>query len=244
MWDDHVVGERITTRARALAVAVAVASLLSGCIQGAAGAADYCTIAHASDRLLDDARNAVPADAIVREELDVTDLDEDRHRLTCSDETSQYRNGLTLWLAEGVDEIQIIDGLRDEYLAAGWQRAPSPDEQGGVRSRTRRDATSKPCVRRRASGSRSAVATTSTVRPCCNSTCTRRASRTRPTSRRTGDSDMNHIPRPIVITALAVIAATAAVLVTASVVASVTDGVELTPRGVDSPCCSGSSRSC
>src|SRR5690606_16857150 len=80
---------------------------------------------------LDDARAAIPTDAVLREELSVTDLDEDRHRLTCTDQTSQYRNSLTLWLAEGVDEIAIIDGLRDGYLAEGWARGLSGDEQAG-----------------------------------------------------------------------------------------------------------------
>ena len=94
-------------------------------------AADYQAVATASDQLLDDARNAIPADAVVREEVTVTDLEEDRHRLTCSDQTSQYRNDLTLWLAEGIDEIAIIDGLRDGYLADGWSRGLSPDEQAG-----------------------------------------------------------------------------------------------------------------
>jgi hypothetical protein len=46
---------------------------------------------------------------------------------------------------------------------------------------------------------------------------------------------MNHIPRPIIITALAIIALAAAVLITATVVTSVSRGVELTARGVGFP---------
>jgi hypothetical protein len=94
-------------------------------------AADYEAVAADSDRLLADARSAVPDDAVVREELTVTDLDEDRHRLTCDDRTSQYTNYLTLWLAEGTDEIAIIDALREDYEAEGWARGASVEEQAG-----------------------------------------------------------------------------------------------------------------
>lgn len=94
-------------------------------------AADYQATAADADRLLDEARSAMPEGAVAREEVTVHDLEEDRHRLRCSDHTSQYRNDLTLWLVDGVDEIAIIDGLRDAYLADGWSRGLSPDEQAG-----------------------------------------------------------------------------------------------------------------
>lgn len=110
-------------------MAIVVTAALTACVAGSA--ADYYAVAEASDRLLDEASSTVPTDAIVREEVAVTDLEEDRHRLTCSDQTSQYRNDVILWLAEGVDEIAIIDQLRDDYLADGWDRGLSPDEQAG-----------------------------------------------------------------------------------------------------------------
>lgn len=94
-------------------------------------AAAYEAVAGQADDLLRDARAQLPDDAVVEESFEVDDLDEDRHRLLCSDGTSQYRNILRLQLADGADEIAFIDGLRDGYVEAGWQRSPSVDEQAG-----------------------------------------------------------------------------------------------------------------
>jgi hypothetical protein len=126
-------------RAFALSAAAAMVTLvLSGCAglpsrtaYNGGTAADYEKVVEASEKLLDDAQSRLPDGVIEREESLVNDLDEDSHRLSCTDDTSQYVNTINMWLTEGTDEIAIIDDLRTQYEAEGWKRSPSGDEQDG-----------------------------------------------------------------------------------------------------------------
>ena len=70
--------------------------------------------------MLDDAQSRLPDGIIDRQEAVVTDLDEDSHRLSCNDRTSQYVNSRNLWLVENADVIAIIDSVRDGYVSEGW----------------------------------------------------------------------------------------------------------------------------
>ena len=97
-----------------------------------ATSADYQVVVDASEAVLDDARGLVSAESIVKDEKTVNDLETDRHRMRCSDDTSQYTNVENLYLAPGTDEIALIDAMRESYLAAGWTRTPSVAEQAGT----------------------------------------------------------------------------------------------------------------
>ena len=100
--------------------------------QTGATSADYQVVVDASEAVLDQARTFVPAESIVKDDKTVTDLETDRHRMRCSDDTSQYTNIENLYLAPGTDEISLIDSMRDAYLADGWTRNPSVAEQEGA----------------------------------------------------------------------------------------------------------------
>ena len=100
--------------------------------QTGATSADYQVVVDASEAVLDEARTFVPAASIVKDEKTVSDLETDRHRMRCSDDTSQYTNVENLYLAPGTDEIALIDAMREAYLADGWTRSPSVAEQAGT----------------------------------------------------------------------------------------------------------------
>lgn len=93
--------------------------------------ADYQKLVDASQDVIADARAFVPESSIVRVDPSVTDLDDDFHRLDCSDTTSQYTNVINYYLAENSGEVAIIDEIRDTYMADGWQRSDSVAEQLG-----------------------------------------------------------------------------------------------------------------
>ena len=93
--------------------------------------ADYQKLVDASQDVIADARAFVPESSIVRADPSVTDLDDDFHRLDCSDTTSQYTNVINYYLAENSGEVAIIDEIRDTYMADGWQRSDSVAEQLG-----------------------------------------------------------------------------------------------------------------
>ena len=121
--------------------AVVVALALTSCTgdivntpqlpQTGATAADYQVVVDASEKVLSDARAYIPEAAIVTADPLVKDLETDRHRMSCSDSTSQYTNRVNYFLAEGTDEIAIIDEIRAKYVADGWQRGDSVAEQTG-----------------------------------------------------------------------------------------------------------------
>jgi hypothetical protein len=92
---------------------------------------DYDTAVDASETVIAEARAFIPEAAIVKVDPSVKDLDTDFHRLSCSDTTSQYTNVVNYYLAEGTDEVAIIDEIRDTYVAAGWERADSLEEDLG-----------------------------------------------------------------------------------------------------------------
>jgi hypothetical protein len=92
---------------------------------------DYQVVVDASEEVIAEARKFIPESAIVKAEPSVTDLETDRHRMSCSDTTSQYTNIVRYYLAEGTDEIAIIDDIRETYVADGWQRASSLEEDLG-----------------------------------------------------------------------------------------------------------------
>lgn len=94
-------------------------------------AANYQIVVDASEEVLADAQSRLPAGVIDREERLVNDLDEDTHRLSCSDTTSQYINTISMWLVPGTDDIALIDDLRAQFESEGWDRSPSGDEQDG-----------------------------------------------------------------------------------------------------------------
>lgn len=94
-------------------------------------AANYQIVVDASEAVLADAQSRLPQGVVEREERLVNDLDEDKHRLSCSGTTSQYINTINMWLLDGTDEIAIMDDLRDQYESEGWTRAASGDEQDG-----------------------------------------------------------------------------------------------------------------
>jgi hypothetical protein len=99
--------------------------------QTGATSADYQVVVDASEQVLADARAFLPEAAIVKADASVQDLETDRHRMSCSETTSQYTNRINYYLAEGTDEIAIIDEIRDKYIADGWQRGDSVAEQMG-----------------------------------------------------------------------------------------------------------------
>jgi hypothetical protein len=99
--------------------------------QEGATSADYQVLVDASELVLDSARSLVPAASIVRDEPRVSDLETDRHRMSCSDTTSQYVNIENLFLAPGTDEIAIVNELRSKFEADGWSRKESVAEQQG-----------------------------------------------------------------------------------------------------------------
>jgi hypothetical protein len=96
-----------------------------------ATSADYQVVVDASEDVIAEARKFVPESAIVKAEPSVTDLETDRHRMSCSDTTSQYTNIVRYYLADGTDEIAIIDEIRETYVADGWTRASSLEEDLG-----------------------------------------------------------------------------------------------------------------
>jgi len=96
-----------------------------------ATSADYQLIVDASEDVIADARVFIPESAIVKVEPTVTDLETDRHRMSCSDTTSQYTNIVRYFLVEGTDEVAIIEDIRDTYVAEGWERADSLEESLG-----------------------------------------------------------------------------------------------------------------
>jgi hypothetical protein len=121
--------------------AVAVALALSACAgpaitssrppQTDATSTDYEVVVDASEKLLAEAGTFVPENLIVSTESSVKDLEVDRHRMPCSDTTSQYTNTVDYYLAAGTDEITIIETIRDTYVGEGWQRGDSVAEQMG-----------------------------------------------------------------------------------------------------------------
>lgn len=122
----------LSVAAVTLVLALAACTVLPGNTAYNGGtAADYERVVKASEEVLDDAQSRLPDSVIEREESLVEDLDEDSHRLSCTDKTSQYVNTINMWLTPGTDEIAIIDDLRAQYEAEGWKRSPSGDEQDG-----------------------------------------------------------------------------------------------------------------
>jgi hypothetical protein len=102
-----------------------------GLPQTGATSEDYQVVVSASDELVAAAGEFVPESAVVSVETSVKDLEVDYHRMPCSDTTSQYTNTVDYYLADGTDEIAIIDEIRQRYEAAGWQRGDSVAEQTG-----------------------------------------------------------------------------------------------------------------
>jgi len=96
-----------------------------------ATSADYQLLVDESENVITAAKKFIPEGAILSEDPSVTDLETDRHRLSCSDTTSQYTNRVNIALATGIDEIAIIDEMRDSYLGEGWERGDSVSEQMG-----------------------------------------------------------------------------------------------------------------
>lgn len=84
-------------------------------------------IAQSNAHLADMQGHATDAE-IDRVEIVNADLDEDHHRKTCSDTTSQFTNAVNIWLTAGSDPVAIIDRVRDALLAEGWTRSPSVEE--------------------------------------------------------------------------------------------------------------------
>jgi len=121
----------------AAASALVIITVLSGCMgevvntPARSTSAEYQTVVDASEQLLDDAQAAIPDAAIVKVEQRVHDLETDRHRMSCSDSTSQYVNLRNVWVTPGFDAVAVLDDLRDRYLADGWQRFPGVLEQQG-----------------------------------------------------------------------------------------------------------------
>jgi hypothetical protein len=96
-----------------------------------ATSSDYQLIVDASEEVITDARQFVPESVIVKVEPSVIDLETDRHRMSCSDDTSQYTNIVRYYLTDGTNEIAIIDEIRETYVADGWERADSLEESLG-----------------------------------------------------------------------------------------------------------------
>ncbi len=122
-------------------VLLAVALTLTACAapvvdaspwpQTDATSADYQLIVDASEDVIADARVFIPESVIAKVEPTVTDLETDRHRMSCSDTTSQYTNIVRYYLTGGTDEVAIIDDIRETYVAEGWERADSLEESLG-----------------------------------------------------------------------------------------------------------------
>jgi hypothetical protein len=133
-----------TTRPRARVAVLAVVLLLTGCgtivagpddpqqyPQGNATSADYRAMVDDAEEVLAAAGEFISEPAIIKIEPTVTDLENDFHRMSCSDTTSQYTNVVNYYLADGTDEIAIIDNIRDVYVGEGWERADSLEEELG-----------------------------------------------------------------------------------------------------------------
>jgi peroxiredoxin len=100
--------------------------------QSNATSADYLVLVDAAEQVVADAAEQfVPESVIVTVEPTAVDLETDRHRMSCSDTTSQYTNTVRYYLVDGIDEIAIIDEIRDTYVAEGWERADSLEESMG-----------------------------------------------------------------------------------------------------------------
>jgi hypothetical protein len=99
--------------------------------QSDATSEDYQVLVDDSEEVLAAAGERIPESAVVTVDPGVTDLENDFHRMSCSNTTSQYLNTVDYYLAAGTDEIAIIDDFRDFYLSEGWQRADSVAEQMG-----------------------------------------------------------------------------------------------------------------
>jgi hypothetical protein len=81
-----------------------------------------------TNALIDDLQRHVPAAAVDRSELVVTDLDKDHHRMDCTDTTSQYKNFANIWLNAGSDPVSYIDAMREALYEADWNRVDSVEE--------------------------------------------------------------------------------------------------------------------
>jgi hypothetical protein len=100
--------------------------------QSGATSEDYLKVVDAAEQLVaDTAEQFVPESVIVKVEPTAVDLETDRHRMSCSDTTSQYTNIVRYYLVDGTDEIAIIDEIRETYVAEGWERADSLEESLG-----------------------------------------------------------------------------------------------------------------
>ncbi|PRY69201.1 hypothetical protein B0I08_103409 [Glaciihabitans tibetensis] len=100
--------------------------------QSGATSEDYQVVVDAAEQVVADAAEEfVPESVIVKVEPTVVDLETDRHRMSCSDTTSQYTNIVRYYLVDGTDEIALIDDIRETYVAEGWDRASSLEEDLG-----------------------------------------------------------------------------------------------------------------
>ena len=94
--------------------------------------ANYREVAEASEALLDSVRALLPASVVEHAERRVSDLEIDRHRMRCSDTTSQYVDIENVFLAAGTDEVALIDGIRSSLVLGGFRRLESVAEQRGL----------------------------------------------------------------------------------------------------------------
>jgi len=100
--------------------------------QSDATSADYQVVVDAAEQVVaDTASEFIPESVIVKVEPTAVDLETDRHRMSCSDTTSQYTNIVRYYLQDGTDEIALIDEIRETYVAEGWERADSLEESLG-----------------------------------------------------------------------------------------------------------------
>lgn len=100
--------------------------------QTGATSEDYQVVVDAAEQVIaDTAAEFIPDSVIVRAVPTGGDLENDFHRMSCSDTTSQYLNNVNYYLVDGTDEIAIIDEIREAYESEGWQRSESVAEQMG-----------------------------------------------------------------------------------------------------------------
>jgi hypothetical protein len=128
---------KVTVALAAVALTLALTSCTGDIVnsseqpQSDSTAVDYQSAVDASEKVISEAREFIPESAIVKADPSVKDLETDFHRLSCSDTTSQYTNVVNYYLAAGTDEVAIIDDIRTTYVAAGWERADSLEEELG-----------------------------------------------------------------------------------------------------------------